>query len=237
MRFLNPYPGVRLASLALAFQLVTNLVTPAPVRADPYDEFLVFAETAFGAEHEPLVYQEFGGILDLPRDWWEFASETSAAVGFTSNLPARSHIEYGPGDSFQHSTAPTDRHYSVHLHYLTGLQPGVVHSYRVVMVDERGTVIRSSPRSITPDRIPHAIRIPGDLPGPPFVLERPEAYYLVERDIHATDTAFIIRTDGITLDLGGHDITYDNRPVSPTGRWLEYIEQASFGRSNRIRCH
>jgi hypothetical protein len=209
--------------------LVLVLAQTSLGSADPYDEFRVFAESAFGAEREPLVYETFGGILDLPADWWEFVSESSAVIGFSTNLPARSHIEYGAGDSFQRSTVPTDRHYSNHLHYLTGLEPDVEHQYRVVMIDERGTQIRSAPRTLLPRSIDHAIRIPGNVSGPPYVLENSNAYYLLERDIHANDTAILIRADDITLDLGAHEVTYNNRTVSPTGGWLQYIEEAGFG--------
>jgi hypothetical protein len=216
-------------AFAVVLGLVMTLSTPGGAVADPYDDFRAFAESAFGAEREPLYYERFGGILDLPRDWWEFVSERSVTIGFMSNLPARSYIEYGPEDSFRHSTARTDRHYSVHLHYLTGLEPGIKYQYRVVMTDERGTVVRSAPRGLTPRELPHAIRIPGDLPGPPYVLDRSNAYYLVEEDIYASGTAIVIGADQVTLDLGAHDISYDNQPTSPTGSWPQYIEQASFG--------
>jgi hypothetical protein len=225
-----------LARPLMALVAVLLVAMPLPSHADPYDQFRAFADTTFGAEREPLVYETFGGVLDLPRDPWEFVSESSAVIGFTSNLPARSYVEYGTAGSYGHSTVPTDRHYSIHLHYLTDLEPGVEHTYRVVMIDERGTVVRGEPRSITPEEMPHAIRIPGRLPGPPYTLDEPNAHYLVEDDIHATDTALIIAADGITLDLGGHEVTYNNRAVVPTGTWLEYVDGASYGiRSERLR--
>ncbi|MHC4716877.1 MAG: right-handed parallel beta-helix repeat-containing protein [Planctomycetota bacterium] len=48
-----------------------------------------------------------------------------------------------------------------------------------------------------------AIRI--DAPG---VLDRPGATYVLTKDVTAARTAFMIRADGITLDLGGHTVTY-----------------------------
>jgi len=40
------------------------------------------------------------------------------------------------------------------------------------------------------------------------MLDRPGATYLLTRDVTAPRTAFIVKGDGITLDLGGHTVTY-----------------------------
>ena len=50
---------------------------------------------------------------------------------------------------------------------------------------------------------PEVIKI--DAPG---VLDKPGATYLLTRDITAARTALMIKGDGITLDLGGHTVTY-----------------------------
>lgn len=42
----------------------------------------------------------------------------------------------------------------------------------------------------------------------PGVLDQPGATYLLTRDVTAPRTAFMINADGITLDLGGHTVTY-----------------------------
>jgi hypothetical protein len=42
----------------------------------------------------------------------------------------------------------------------------------------------------------------------PGVLDQPGATYLLSRDVAAPRTAFMIKGDGITLDLGGHAVTY-----------------------------
>jgi hypothetical protein len=42
----------------------------------------------------------------------------------------------------------------------------------------------------------------------PGVLDRTGATYLLTRDVTARRTAFMIKGDGITLDLGGHTVTY-----------------------------
>jgi hypothetical protein len=60
------------SALVAGLGLVLILSTANGAGADPYDDFRAFAESAFGAEHELLVYETYGGILDLPRDWWEF---------------------------------------------------------------------------------------------------------------------------------------------------------------------
>jgi len=44
-----------------------------------------------------------------------------------------------------------------------------------------------------------------DAPG---ILDKPGTTYALTRDVAAARTAFMIRGDGITLDLGGHTVTY-----------------------------
>jgi hypothetical protein len=60
------------------------------------------------------------------------------------------------------------------------------------------------------------IRIPDDLPdGPPYHLTNDGATYLVTADIEAPATAFNIAGNRVTLDMGGHTITYDTVAGSP----------------------
>jgi len=44
--------------------------------------------------------------------------------------------------------------------------------------------------------------------GAPGVMDQPGATYLLTRDVTAPRTAFVVKGDGITLDLGGHTVTY-----------------------------
>jgi hypothetical protein len=44
-----------------------------------------------------------------------------------------------------------------------------------------------------------------DAPG---ILDQPDTTYLLTKDVTAERTAFMIKGDGITLDLGGHTVTY-----------------------------
>jgi len=56
------------------------------------------------------------------------------------------------------------------------------------------------------------IRIPDDVPGPPYVLDQAGKTYILTQDISAPGTAITITASGITLDLNGHTITYDDFP-------------------------
>jgi hypothetical protein len=66
--------------------------------------------------------------------------------------------------------------------------------------------------SLTTERMENAIRIPDDLDGPPYTLTRADATYLVTRDIVSDSSGFNIAADGITLDLGGRTLVYDEKP-------------------------
>jgi hypothetical protein len=213
--------------------MITLFVTAIPLgsaQADPYDDFATFADTAFVTSADPLILERFGSTLEVPSDWWEYVSETSVAVGFATNLPAFSYLEYGTDESYGSSTPPSDRRYAQHLHRLTGLTPGVTYEYRVVLEDEDGNVVHGANRTVTPDVIPGAIRIPDDMTGPPYVLDTPNAHYLVTSDLVAPWRAFEVTADSIVLDLGGHTVTYnpDFLIIEPMD-WWSYVQAAGFG--------
>ena len=54
-----------------------------------------------------------------------------------------------------------------------------------------------------------AIRIPDDVPGPPYVLDQAGETYILTKDITTPATAIIVNANNITLDLNGKIITFD----------------------------
>lgn len=197
--------------------------------AAPYLSYRAFADSVFAGAGDPLVDQRFGAELRPPTDWWEHVSQFSAAVGFTTNRLARSTVEYGPTTDYGQRTATTDGAYSRHLHHLSGLHPDSTVHYRVILERPSGERVVSDDRTLQPKRLEGAVRIPEDLQGPPYVLGLPDTEYLVTEDLTAAATAFDVTAGGITLDLGGHVVTYDEEPVAVEGSWAVFREKASFG--------
>lgn len=176
------------------------------------------------------MYDTFGQQLQSPSNYWEYVSEASASIGFRTNLPAESYIQYGPTEAYGQQTSLTDRRYAVHLHRLTGLTPGTRYQYRVVIEDERGNRVFGPNRSLTTQTMPTAIRIPDDMPGnAPYSLNTQGATYLVTRDLVVNGKAFDLTAANVTLDLGGHTIVYNNRAQSISGGWTDYLDNAAFG--------
>lgn len=209
---------------------VLSIVLATAAAGDPYDEFSQFAATAYGAERDPLLYQVHGQQLLPPTGYWEHRSEHSTSIGFRTNLPARSYLEYGSSTAYGNQTEPSDRHYAIHLHRLTGLVPGSTYHYRVVVEDERGNVVQGPDRSVTAQPMPAAIRIPAQMPGgAPYLLNTPGATYLLTEDVIADGKAFEIAAANVTLDLGGHTVTYNNKYQTISGDWPNYVENAAFG--------
>ena len=136
-------------------------------------------------------------------------SQNSAALGFETNLPAKSYVEYGATSSYGQRTADPDRHYYLHLHYLTGLAPNRTYHYRWVAVDERGNVLRSADKTLQTKTFAGAVMVPGALSGPPYVLDQANTRYVLTQDIFAHTRAFTIKANGVILDLNGHVVTYD----------------------------
>ena len=198
-----------------------------------YDEFNRFCIGNFGAEKEPLVYQKSGRTLKtLDGGSWRHSSENSATIAWETNLPARGHIEYGETAVYGKKTLADDRHYYLHMLRLRGLRPDVTYHYRTVSVDERGNRIASPDMTFTTTKIAGAIRIPDDVEGPPFTLNKAGATYLVTRDIVCPTSAFNITARNIILDLGGHTVTYnENADAKETvGRgYIRYATSAPVG--------
>lgn len=196
-----------------------------------------FAAAHFGAEQEPLVYTTFGDTLQILEDSrWMYLSETSATVAFQTNLPARVHIEYGPTAEYgEKSNDSADRHYYTHVRYLTGLKPATTYHYRLVATDERGNVAHSEDQTFTtglPATAKNVVRVPDDLGEAPYVLDKPNTYYLVTQDITVDGLALDIpeRTSNVTVDLGGHVITYNQKQWPDIeGDFHQWIKNAKYG--------
>ena len=204
-----------------------------------YADFNAFCVAHFGAEKEPLVYTYAGKDLKLlPAGLWTHVSETSACVGFETNLPAKTHVEYGETADCGKKTAAPERHFYVHLAYLTGLKPDTTYHYRLVAVDERGKRVTSKATTIRTKRFAAAIRIPSDMKGPPYILGRKDAVYLLTRDLATPGMAFDVQAEDVTLDLDGHTVVYntkhwgpvlDEKTGKPAGNFWEWIRRGQYG--------
>ncbi|MCB4756094.1 MAG: hypothetical protein LHV69_03525 [Elusimicrobia bacterium] len=203
--------------------------------ADAYDDFNTYCLNNFGAKIEPLVYEKFGNTLQfLLAGDWVHGSETSAAIGFETNLPAKTQVEYWETGGPLQTTALPDRFYYLHLHYLKNLKRNTTYNYRLVATDERNMTIRSDDRTVETKDIAGAIHLPGtgDLSGPPFNLTQANAVYVLTQDVVSQTAGFAISANGITLDMDGHTVIYDDgTPIIKDVEWNYYAYdlRASYG--------
>ncbi len=198
-------------SIAVIFLVLASPLARA-AEQDAYGAFNQFCAAHFGAEREDEMYRTFGKELKVVEgSTWQHVSESSACFAWQTNLPAKSFVEFGTTPAYGQKTPEPERCFSLHLHHLKGLKPDTTYHYRLVSVDERGNRLATPDATFTTAKLPNAVRIPDDVAGPPFVLDKPNATYLVTNDIAADGTAIFIAAPGITLDLGGHTITYDEK--------------------------
>ena len=143
---------------------------------------------------------------------WAYASETSAVVYWQLGdiaTDALSRLEWGETKALGKSTAPTPSPRWSHFHRLTGLRPDTTYYYRMAVIDpETKRATRSETLAFTTKRNPDAIRIPQQVSGPPFVLDKPNAAYVLTRDVAADGTAIVITAANVALDLDGHTVTF-----------------------------
>lgn len=152
---------------------------------------------------------------------WTHVSETSAVVCWAVGdigRAARSYIEYGTPPK---KTPVTREARWAQWHRLTGLETGKTYSCRRVNVDPKtGAETRSQPFELTPTRKPKAIRIPEQVKGPPFVLDKAGATYVLTADVRAKGTAFEITAPDVTLELDGHTVVFgDDTAEQVRGVW------------------
>ncbi|KPK45206.1 MAG: hypothetical protein AMK72_11300 [Planctomycetes bacterium SM23_25] len=156
------------------------------------------------------------------RDWtevpaakvtaaWRHLSPTSAVLYWQTNGRARSFVEYGPTPQYGQRTQASPEPGFAHFHRLRGLKTGAAYHYRLICVRPDGTKIVGQDAVLAPKALGGAIPVPGTLAGPPYVLDKPRATYVLTRDITTEGPAIVIRAEGITLDLDGHTVTYGTR--------------------------
>ena len=232
----NTHRAARLAAVAAAAALVIaracpvlcaagaeTIITPEQAAAAkaleavkagaPADEVLrvfdAFCVAHFGAEKQPLVYDFFGRDLQaMDGGSWNHVSANSACIAWETNLPAKSQVEYGETAAYGSRTPEPERFLYVHVRALRDLKADTVYHYRTVSVDERGKRLVSPDATLTTKLPEGAIRVPGDLTGPPYKLDKSGATYVLEKDITAEGSAILVVGDGITLDLNGRAVTF-----------------------------
>lgn len=191
--------------LGVHSQAANPLVTEA--------QFNGFCIAYFNAVIEPEMPKALGSKSTVVKGGdWQYISETSAVVAGETNLPAKSYIEYGPKPNYYIYVTPlTLRPTFVHVHYMKNLQPGATYYFRLVTIDEWGRVGRSEMRNFTTKTPANVVRVPEMVAGPPYVLDKKGATYVVTKDLRCPSTAFNIVADGVTLDLGGRTVTYNDK--------------------------
>ncbi len=156
---------------------------------------------------------------------WVLASQTSALIYVQTENRARTYVEYGGAEPLDRKTAVspvsqiTGQPYWSHFHRLTGLEMAKAYYYRIVCQGTDGEQVVDRIREFRTTRYADAVPVPGDLPGPPFVLDRSNTTYVLTEDVTAPLAGFEIKADGVTLDLGGHTVTYNARPAERPDDW------------------
>lgn len=183
--------------------------------AEVEEAFNRFSGSYFGAKSDSIYHHTFGEQISIKDEGhWAYISEVSASLFWETNLPARSYVEYGEAGAFDHRTAFQERHYFLHLHYLRNLKPDTTYEYRLVAEDEFGNPVISDAKKFRTQSLPNAIRIPDDLGEPPFVLDQPNATYLVTADIVGKRSLIVVAAENITIDLGGNILTHADEQIA-----------------------
>ncbi len=171
---------------------------------------------------------------------WVHAGPTSAVTYWqVANFGATSRVEYGLTDACKQVT-PTTKPGLVlgipfhnQFHRLTGLQPGKTYHYQMVSIGTDGSESKGETQTFTTKPYEKAIRVPDDVKGPPYVLDKDAAVYVVTRDLVVPLAGFEITASDVTLDFDGHTLTYNNEPYEGPKEWSK---RAYHGNDFGVKC-
>ena len=156
-------------------------------------------------------------------------ADASAVVALETTERATAVLEYGETAQYGKRLEDKELHY-IHVFQLKDLAAGKTYHFRMTCTDRRGNTVAGPDATVATKKIDDVVRIPDDLQGPPYVLDKPNTYYLVTKDFTAPKTAFNITAPGVTLDLGGHTVTFDEEHLGlPTDSYNNMLKDSSFG--------
>ena len=171
----------------------------------------------------------FSHVESLPAgaisEEWVYESETSAVLYWQTENRARSCVEYGltPDCPLKiaeaEPSAVSGQPYWTHFHRLTGLQSDAEYHYRLACVGADGSRSVSPTLTLHTKRYAQAVRVPDDLSGPPYVLDRANTTYVVTRDLTFPLGGLLVKADGVSLDLDGHTLVYNDEPAQRSAEW------------------
>lgn len=168
-----------------------------------------------GQEVTPLVRKvmercgiEQGEVEFLEEGTWLHASERSAVVAVETSERTRATLAFDQTGDSPRSIEDSELHY-IHIFFLDDLEPDTEYKFHIAAEDRRGEKADSGTLSLKTRSMPEAIRIPEQLSGPPYILDQAGASYLLTEDLTTPATGLQIAASDITLDLGGHRVTYD----------------------------
>jgi hypothetical protein len=161
-----------------------------------------------------LILATISGVGTPFQRQWIYASETSAVIYWQLadiREQALSYIEYGETEALGRRTELTKKPRWSQFHRLKALRTDATYHYRMVVVDPATQQeTRSEILTFATQSKADALRIPEQVQGPPFVLDKADTTYILTQDLTAEGTAFIITGANVTLDLDGHTVSFGN---------------------------
>lgn len=206
---------------------------------DWYPVSLSFDQANFGATKEPMAY-DFAGTHTLafesnatkPGATWTYWSRNSADISFVTNLPAIGQVQYCD-DAYwqaQHdynefteagaSSNQAGRYLYIHNFTLSGLNPATTYHFHYTATDEANVTIDSAPAgdqsgitlAASPPNVTLITGPNSDTPSVWYTCDanQPNTTYILCTDVVTNGGAFEIAKAGVTLDLNGHKVVYNN---------------------------
>lgn len=143
---------------------------------------------------------------------WTCVSETSAVIYWQLGdiqKQGLSWVEFGLTKKYGSATPKTEAPRWSQFHRITDLKPNTLYHYRMALKMD-GKQLYSPDLTFRTIKLKNAIPVPGKLEGPPFLLNKRNATYILKEDILANESAIIIQANNVIFDMDGHQIIFGN---------------------------
>jgi len=194
------------------------------------DAFEAFSDTFFTVGQDSLYLDHFGTSFEFGDSTWTDAGRNRFSVWTTTTHDADLFVAYGTTDSYGDTVSGDGNRYWTHLRIIPGLTASTEYHYKIVAVSAAGDTITTDDATFTTVSGSGWTEVTGT---PPHTLDSASTTYYLSSDVTADTRAFTISASGITLDLNGYTVSYDNDTpdVADGSSWdsFYYSSTATFG--------
>ena len=195
-----------------------------------YNAFRDFCDTTFVRSVDSSLYDTYFGSDFEIGTVWARPSRNSITIGAKTNHHALVRVAYGTTQSYGDTVDVDDSYYLTHVGYITGLTASTEYYYKVLATSAQDSTDEAT-GSVSTVSGSGWTEIPGGLSGPPYTLDTQDETYVFTEDVASDTRGIILAASGITIELNGYTLSYDNDTPLVDDSWAveRSVNYSSYG--------